>query len=77
MPCCASWPLGAVCLGLSGVREDERHAAGAERIAAEVISRNDVSVRVRTDDARRITVDAAFPEDYAVGTTVTVLEDGR
>ncbi|MFE7392680.1 hypothetical protein [Streptomyces sp. NPDC057582] len=68
---------GAICLGLSGVREDERHAAGAERIAAEVISRNDVSVRVRTDDARRITVDAAFPEDYAVGTTVTVLEDGR
>uniref|UniRef100_UPI001300B29E hypothetical protein n=1 Tax=Streptomyces triticisoli TaxID=2182797 RepID=UPI001300B29E len=66
----------AVGQGLSGVRADERRAAGAERVTAEVTGRYDASVRLRTDDARSVTVDAEFPEDYPVGTTLTVLEDG-
>ncbi|MFI7140555.1 hypothetical protein ACIBQ5_23285 [Streptomyces massasporeus] len=35
-----------------------------------------MSLRVRTDDARRLTVNAYSPEDYRIGSTVTVLEDG-
>lgn len=66
----------AVLLGLSGIRADEQHAARAVQITAQVISRGEESVQVRTDDARRITVDAFYPEDYGVGSTVTVLEDG-
>lgn len=67
---------GAVLMGLRGIRADERHAARAVGTAAEVISQGEESVRLRTDDARRITVDAFYPEDYGVGSTVTVLEDG-
>ncbi|MGW6570481.1 hypothetical protein [Streptomyces sp. NPDC054975] len=65
---------GAVVLGLRAVHEDERQAALATRTEAEVTGRTDLSLRVRTDDGRRITVDALFPEDYGLGTTVTVLE---
>ncbi|WP_183154904.1 hypothetical protein [Streptomyces shenzhenensis] len=67
---------GAVLLGLSGIRADERHADRATHITATVIHRGEETVRVRTDDERRITVDASYPEDYGVGSTVTVLEDG-
>ncbi|MGW1603053.1 hypothetical protein [Streptomyces eurythermus] len=67
---------GAVLLGLSGIRADERHADRAAHITATVTHRGEETVRVRTADERRITVDAFYPEDYAVGSTVTVLEDG-
>ncbi|WNZ10171.1 hypothetical protein [Streptomyces sp. 11x1] len=66
----------AVLLGLSGIRADEQHAARSVQATAQVISRGEESVQVRTDDERRITVDAFYPEDYRVGSTVTVLEDG-
>lgn len=67
---------GAVLLGLSGIRADARHAVRAVRITATVIHRGEETVRVRTDDERRLTVDASYPEDYRAGSTVTVLEDG-
>ncbi|MFB6989334.1 hypothetical protein [Streptomyces sp. NPDC056304] len=67
---------GAVLLGLSGIRADERHADRAAHITATVIRRGEETVRVRTDGERRFTVDASYPEDYGVGSTVTVLEDG-
>lgn len=67
---------GAVLAGLSGIRSDERHAARAVPITATVTHRGEERVRVRTADERRITVDASYPEDYHVGSTVTVLEDG-
>ncbi|MYR56867.1 hypothetical protein GTY54_11715, partial [Streptomyces sp. SID625] len=66
---------GAVLAGLSGIREDERHADRAVHITATVTHRGEETVRVRTDDERRLTVDAFYPEDYRVGSTVTVLED--
>ncbi|GAB2766152.1 hypothetical protein [Streptomyces bullii] len=40
-----------------------------------MLGRDEESLRVRTDDGRRLTVDAAS-EYYGVGGTVTVLEDG-
>ncbi|MEV6327822.1 hypothetical protein [Streptomyces sp. NPDC051909] len=67
---------GAIVLGLRAVAADERQDARATRIEAEVTGRTDMSLRVRTPDGRRSTVDALFPEDYSLGTTVVVLEDG-
>lgn len=67
---------GAVLLGLNGIRADEQHADRAVRITTQVINRGEESVQVRTDDERRITAGALYPEDYRVGSTVTVLEDG-
>ncbi|MBK3563722.1 hypothetical protein [Streptomyces sp. MBT62] len=66
----------AVLLGLRGIHADERHAARAVRTTAKVISRGEESVQLLTVDARRITVDSYYPEDYGVGDRVTVLEDG-
>ncbi|MEU0255401.1 hypothetical protein ABZ299_23490 [Streptomyces sp. NPDC006184] len=63
--------------GLDGVRADQHHADRAARITAAVVGRGEESVRVRTDDGRRLTVDASSPEDHRVGGVVTVLEDGR
>ncbi|WP_184491200.1 hypothetical protein [Streptomyces sp. I6] len=68
---------GAVVLGLRAVDADERQAARAVPAHAQVTGRDDMSLRVRTDDGRRTTVDAVFPEDYALGSTVTVLEEGE
>ncbi|MEU2874815.1 hypothetical protein [Streptomyces sp. NPDC007070] len=67
---------GAILAGLNGIRADERHADRAAHITATVTHRGEETVRVRTADQRRITVDAFYPEDYRVGSTVTVLEDG-
>ncbi|MDT0478608.1 hypothetical protein [Streptomyces doebereineriae] len=67
---------GGVLLGLRGIHGDEQRAARAVRTTAKVISHGEESVQLRTDDARRITVDSYYPEDYGVGGTVTVLEDG-
>lgn len=68
----------ALCLaqGFAGIRADRHHTDRAVRIVATVIGRDDESVRVRTDDARRLTLDSFYPEDYRVGGAVTVLEDG-
>ncbi|MEU6379083.1 hypothetical protein [Streptomyces sp. NPDC046909] len=68
--------VGSVVLGLRGIRADDHHAVRAVRITGTVVSRGEDWVRVRTDDARRLTVDAAYPEDYRIGSTVAVLEDG-
>ncbi|MEV6165925.1 hypothetical protein AB0L71_29225 [Streptomyces sp. NPDC052052] len=67
---------GMVALGVRGIHADGRHADRAEHITGRVIGRGEESVRLRTDEARRLTVDAFYPEDYAIGSTVTVLEDG-
>ncbi|WP_406129540.1 hypothetical protein [Streptomyces sp. NBC_00989] len=67
---------GAVLMGLRGIGADEQHVVRSVRITAKVISQDEESVRLRTDDARHITVAAFYPEDYGVGSTVTVLEDG-
>ncbi|GAA2655683.1 hypothetical protein GCM10010307_68570 [Streptomyces vastus] len=67
---------GAVLLGLRGIHADEQRAARAVRTTAKVISHGEESVQLRTDNARRITVDSYYPEDYGVGDRVTVLEDG-
>ncbi|MYS32594.1 hypothetical protein K388_07233 [Streptomyces sp. KhCrAH-43] len=67
---------GAIAQGLRGIRADEQHANRARSTTAEVVSRQEASLRVRTDDARRLTVNAYYPEDYRIGSTVTVLEDG-
>lgn len=67
--------VGAIVLGLRAVHVYEGQAARATRTEGEVTGRTDMSLRVRTDDGRRITVDALFPEDYSLGTTVAVLED--
>jgi hypothetical protein len=68
----------ALCLaqGFAGIRADGHHTDRAVRVVAKVVSRDDESVRVRTDGARRLTLDSFYPEDYRVGGTVTVLEDG-
>ncbi|MEV8546532.1 hypothetical protein [Streptomyces sp. NPDC051572] len=68
---------GAILLGLRGIHADERHAARAVRTTAQVLSQDDESLRVRTGTGRRMIVGAGYPEDYGIGTTVTVLEDGR
>ncbi|MFE4697989.1 hypothetical protein ACFRIC_13050 [Streptomyces sp. NPDC056738] len=65
-----------VAQGLSGVRDDERHADRAARTVAKVVGRDDESVRVRTDDGRRLTLDSLYPEDHRPGSALTVLEDG-
>lgn len=67
--------VGAVVMGLRGIQADEDHAARATRTTARVVHKGEDSVRLRTADARHLTVDA-FPEDYRTGSTVTVLEDG-
>ncbi|MEU3395697.1 hypothetical protein [Streptomyces filamentosus] len=67
----------ATLLGLRGVRADEDRAARATRTEAEVTHRTDMSLTLRTEDGRRIVVDAVYPEDQRLGATVTVLEDGR
>lgn len=66
---------GAVVSGLNGIRAYEHHAARAKHIAAKVTGRGEETVRVRTDDGRPLTVGALYPEDYSLGSTVTVLED--
>ncbi|MER5471776.1 hypothetical protein [Streptomyces sp. NPDC002685] len=70
--------VAAFCVaqGLAGVRDDRRHADHAVPAVAKVVGRNDESVRVRTDDGRRLRLDSLYPEDHRVGGTVTVLEDG-
>ncbi|MFF7468974.1 hypothetical protein [Streptomyces sp. NPDC008092] len=67
---------GFVAMGLSGIHEDEDHAARAVRVTARVIGHGDESLRLRTADARHITVGSAYPEDYGTGSTMIVLEDG-
>ncbi|MFG3547837.1 hypothetical protein [Streptomyces sp. NPDC047725] len=67
---------GAMVQGFRAIHADEQHAARAKPTAAEVVSRQEESLRLRTDDARRLTVGTPYPEDYRVGSTVTVLEDG-
>lgn len=66
----------AVVQALDGISAEQRRADGATRTSAQVLSRGEESVRVRTDDARRLTLGVSYPEDYRVGETVTVLEDG-
>ncbi|MBC7271300.1 MAG: hypothetical protein H5T76_21745 [Streptomyces sp.] len=66
--------VGAVLLALSGVRADEQRAERATRITAEVVDPGEETV-VRAGE-RRLTVETVYPEDYPVGGTVTVLEDG-
>ncbi|MFF3886881.1 hypothetical protein [Streptomyces sp. NPDC001914] len=65
-----------VAQGLAGVRDDERHADRADRTVAKVVGHHDESVRVRTHDGRRLTLDSLAPEDHRTGSVVTVLEDG-
>ncbi|MEV6019484.1 hypothetical protein [Streptomyces sp. NPDC051997] len=62
--------------GIAGVHDDARHADRAVRTAAEVVGRDDESVRVRTDDGRLLRLDSLSPEDYSKGSAPTVLEDG-
>ncbi|MFJ7064053.1 hypothetical protein [Streptomyces sp. NPDC101115] len=66
--------VGAIVVGSRGVAEDERQAARATRTEAVVAGRTDLTLEVRAQGGRRITVDALFPEDYRLGTTVVVLE---
>jgi hypothetical protein len=66
----------AVVQALDGISADQRRADGATRTSARVLSRGEESVRVRTDGARHLTLGVSYPEDYRVGETVTVLEDG-
>ncbi|MEU3090364.1 hypothetical protein ACWCQ0_39185 [Streptomyces massasporeus] len=68
--------VGAVTKGLVGIRADEQHAARATHVTGTVVYRREESVETRTDDARSITLDSAYPEEYRVGSTMTVLEDG-
>ncbi|MHB9860116.1 hypothetical protein [Streptomyces sp. YIM S03343] len=65
-----------VVMGLRGIRADEDHAAHATPTTARVIHRGEDSIRLRTADARHLTVGALYPEDYGIGSTVTVLQDG-
>ncbi|MFF8992429.1 hypothetical protein ACF09H_21335 [Streptomyces sp. NPDC014983] len=65
-----------VAQGLAGIRMDEHRASRAASLSAKVTARSYESVRVRTDDARRLTLSASSSEDYRIGDTVTVLEDG-
>lgn len=66
-----------VAQGLAGVHSYQHRAERAVRISATVVSRSDEAVRVRTDDARSLTLlGVSYPEDYRIGDTVTVLEDG-
>ncbi|MEU9456705.1 hypothetical protein [Streptomyces sp. NPDC048277] len=67
---------GAVALGLHGIHADEHHAARAVHTTGRVVHQGEDSVRIRTDEARNITVGADYPEDYGIGSTVSVLEDG-
>ncbi|MGW1159210.1 hypothetical protein ACWD48_13485 [Streptomyces sp. NPDC002519] len=62
--------------GLDGVHTDQHRAERAVRTTAKVVGRGDAVVRVRTDDARSLTLGGSYPEDYRIGETVTVLEDG-
>ncbi|MFE1286423.1 hypothetical protein [Streptomyces sp. NPDC058751] len=63
--------------GLTGVRDDERHADRAVPTVAKVVGHDDESVRVRTEGGRRLTLESLLPEDHRTGSSVTVLEDGR
>ncbi|MEV6191106.1 hypothetical protein AB0M19_01780 [Streptomyces sp. NPDC051920] len=65
-----------VARGLAGVRDDERHAERADRTVAKVVGHDEESVRVRTHDGRRLTLDSLAPEDHRTGSAVSVLEDG-
>ncbi|MGW0967687.1 hypothetical protein [Streptomyces sp. NPDC002516] len=62
--------------GIAGVHDDSRHTDRAVRTAAKVVGRDDESVRVRTDDGRLLRLDSLSPEDYRLGGTSAVLEDG-
>ncbi|MEU9734850.1 hypothetical protein [Streptomyces sp. NPDC048002] len=75
MVLCAA-AAGAVLMGLDGVRADEQHASRAAQITATVTRGGSDTVRVRTADNRRLTVNVLYPEDHHVGSTVTVLKDG-
>ncbi|MGY3337484.1 hypothetical protein ACVW0K_003583 [Streptomyces filamentosus] len=68
--------VAATLLGLRGVHADEDRAARATRTEAVVAHRTDTSLTLRTEDGRRIVVDALYPGDQRLGSTVTVLEDG-
>ncbi|MGW3131005.1 hypothetical protein [Streptomyces sp. NPDC001123] len=81
VPLVAALILGAAAagfttLGLRGIHEDEDHAARAVRVTGRVVGHGDESLRLRTADARHITISSVYPEDYGTGSTVTVLEDG-
>ncbi len=66
----------AIAQGLAGTRADEHHADRATSTTGKVVDQGEESVQVRTDDGRRIRLGSAYPEDYDIGGTVTVLEDG-
>ncbi|WP_206300964.1 hypothetical protein [Streptomyces populi] len=70
--------VAAFCVvqGIAGVQDDQRHADRAVPAVAKVTGRDDESVRVRTDDGRRLRLDSLQPEVHRVGGSVTVLEDG-
>ncbi|MFE5593769.1 hypothetical protein [Streptomyces sp. NPDC056549] len=68
--------VGAIVLGLRDVDVDELQAARATRTEAEVTGRTDIALRLLAEDRRRISVDALFLEDYRLGSTVVLLEDG-
>lgn len=65
-----------VALGLRGIRADEDRAAHAVRTTGRVVGQGEETVRVRTADEHSVVVSSAYPEDYRIGSTVTVLEDG-
>ncbi|MGW2103789.1 hypothetical protein ACWCPX_40215 [Streptomyces olivaceoviridis] len=66
----------AVVQAVDATSADQHRADGATRTSAWVLSRGEDSVRVRTEDGRRLILSASYPEDYRRGATVTVLEDG-
>ncbi|MET7377840.1 hypothetical protein ABZT08_03300 [Streptomyces sp. NPDC005526] len=66
----------AVVQAVDATSADQHRADDATRTGARVLSRGEDSVRVRTEDGRRLTLSASYPEDYRRGATVTVLEDG-
>jgi hypothetical protein len=67
---------GAVGMGLRGVHQDQQRAAGAASMQAVVLGQGGETLRVRTQDGVKRTVDALYPEDYATGSKVTVFRDG-
>ncbi len=66
----------AVVQALHGISADQHRAYGATGTSAQVLSREEDSVRIRTDDGRHLTLSASYPEDYRIDATLTVLEDG-
>jgi hypothetical protein len=66
----------AVDQGLRGIHEDEQRAAKAVSVSAVVLGQGEETLRVRSSDGSKRTVDAVFPEDYDTGSVVTLLSDG-